>query len=197
MDIILNWVSTYGYAAVYCLLVLGIVGLPVPDETMLVFSGYLVWRGNMSAIPLVLVAFAGSCSGISISYWIGRTLGIGFVHKWGRYVHLTEARLERVHAFFRRAGHWTLFFGYFIAGVRHFTAVVAGTSSLEYRTFAAYAYTGAFVWVCTFVGLGYYFGEHWQQMMAAVEKHVHVVSIALIVVVALVLAVRWYRNRAR
>ncbi len=195
MDFIFQWVSSYGYAAIFGLLVLGIVGLPIPDETLLVFTGYLVWRGNLKAIPVLLVAFLGSISGITLSYVIGRTLGLGFIHKWGRYVHVTESRLDVVHGWFNRVGHWALFIGYYIAGVRHFTAIVAGTSSLEYRAFAAYAYSGAAVWVCTFLGLGYYFGDRWHQVIETVHRHLHIVSIAVITGVALFLLIRWFRNR--
>ena len=44
---ILSWITEYGYAAIVGLLMLGIVGLPVPDETLLTFTGYLVFRGNL------------------------------------------------------------------------------------------------------------------------------------------------------
>ena len=195
MDYLFQWVSSYGYAAIFGFLVLGIVGLPVPDETLLVFSGYLIWRGNLKAIPVLLVAFLGSISGITLSYVIGRTLGLGFIHKWGRYVHVTESRLDVVHGWFSRVGHWALFIGYYIAGVRHFTAIVAGTSSLEYRAFAAYAYSGAAVWVCTFLGLGYYFGDRWQEVIETVHRHLRIVSIAVIAGVVMFLVIRWYRER--
>lgn len=195
MELVFQWVSHYGYQAIFALLVLGIVGLPVPDETMLVFCGYLVWRGNLKAIPVLIVAFLGSACGITVSYLIGRTLGLGVVHKYGKYLHLTEARLDVVHAWFNRIGHWALFVGYYIAGVRHFTAIVAGTSSLEYRAFAAYAYTGAFVWVCTFLGLGFYFGERWQQIMEVVHRHLHVASAVVIGLAVIVLLIRYLKQR--
>ena len=52
------------------------VGLPIPDETMLTFSGYLVFRGTLSLPMTLAVAFAGSVSGITLSYALGRFLGI-------------------------------------------------------------------------------------------------------------------------
>ena len=45
MEFVFQWVSTYGYGALFVLLMLGIVGLPVPDETLLVFCGYLILTG--------------------------------------------------------------------------------------------------------------------------------------------------------
>ena len=197
IETVLAWVSTYGYAAIFTLLVFGIVGLPVPDETMLVFCGYLVLRGNLRLVPTLIVAFLGSACGITISYLIGRTLGLGFVHKWGRYIGVSEARLEKVHVWFNRIGHWALFVGYYIAGVRHFTAIVAGTSCLEYRAFAAYAYSGAAVWVCTFVGLGYYFGEHWREIFEAIHRNLNLFSVILLAIVGAYVFYRWNRKRAR
>jgi membrane protein DedA with SNARE-associated domain len=194
MEFLLEWVTNYGYAAIFGLLVLGIVGLPVPDETMLVFCGYLIWRGNLKLIPTVIVAFVGSICGITISYLIGRTLGLGFVHKWGRYIHVTEARLDRVHQWFNRIGHWALFVGYYIAGVRHFTAIIAGTSMLEYRAFASYAYSGAALWVCTFLTIGYVFGEHWHEVIDTVHRHVKTASILLLAAVVAYVLIRRYRT---
>ena len=193
MDLVINWVSQYGYAAIFALLMLGIVGLPIPDETMLVFSGYLIAQGTLKAVPAVATAFLGSACGITLSFTIGRTLGLGFIHKYGRYVHVTEARMERVHRWFDRTGHWALFIGYYIAGVRHFTAIVAGTSGLEYKHFAMYAYSGAFVWVCTFLGLGYFFGEHWRQAAELAHRNLAVIS-AIVLVAALIY---WFYLRSR
>ena len=84
---------------------------------------------------------AGAWTGISGSYLLGRTLGVGAVHRYGKYIHFTEDRLAYVHRWFDRIGHWMLVAGYYIIGVRHFTAVVAGMSKLEYPTFIAYAWT--------------------------------------------------------
>lgn len=197
LETILAWVSNYGYAAIFMLLVFGIVGLPIPDETMLVFTGYLVLRGNLRLVPALLVAFAGSICGITISYMIGRTLGIGFVHKWGRRIGVTESKLDRVHVWFNKIGHWALFVGYYIAGVRHFTAIVAGTSQLEYRSFAAYAYSGAAVWVCTFIGLGYFLGEHWKEVFEVVHRNLTLVSVALVAIGAGYAVYRWRARRNR
>ena len=65
----------YGYAGLLVALVLGIVGLPLPDETLLAAAGVLVHRGELSPVPTLLVALAGSCGGITLSFVIGRTLG--------------------------------------------------------------------------------------------------------------------------
>ncbi|MGH9582882.1 MAG: DedA family protein [Bryobacteraceae bacterium] len=169
MHSVLDLLLQYRYLALFCLLALGIVGLPVPDETLLMFSGYLILRGRLNPWFAFLAALAGGSLGISISYILGLTLGCRFVVRFGKYVHLTEERINRVNAWFCRIGAWLLTVGYFIPGVRHFTAFVAGMSRLRYRTFAAFAYPGAALWVATFLTAGYFLGEQWERASAAVQ----------------------------
>jgi membrane protein DedA with SNARE-associated domain len=192
MDGILQWITTYGYGAIFVLLMLGVVGLPIPDETLLVFCGYLVSKGRMHPVWAELTAIAGSWCGISLSYTIGRTLGLGAVHKYGKYLHITEERLAKVHEWFDRIGHWALFVGYYIAGVRHFTAIVAGTSKLKFTHFIAYAWTGGVLWVTTFLTLGYFLGENWQKIAESIHHYLLYVSL-----VAIAAAVGYYLLKRR
>src|SRR5580692_11199589 len=73
MDGVLQWITTYGYGAVFVLLMLGVVGLPIPDETLLVFCGYLISKGDMKPLPAWLTAVAGSWCGITLSCTNGLT----------------------------------------------------------------------------------------------------------------------------
>ena len=193
---VLAWITHYGYIAIYLCLVLGIVGLPIPDETMMTFSGYLVFNGTLS-LPLTLAtALAGSISGITLSYVLGKTLGIRVIHRYGRYVRIREEHIAKAHSWFDRIGHWTLTFGYFIPGVRHFTAYAAGISDVSPRSFAIYAYSGALIWVSTFIGLGYWLGERWQAVQANIH-HVFIWGAAAIGlgVIAYFVWWKWIRTR--
>ena len=192
---VLAWIAQYGYLAIFSLLVLGIVGLPVPDETLLTFTGYLVFRGNLSLPLAFLSAFAGSACGITLSYTLGRFFGLVVVHRYGRYLRITEEHVDKAHAWFRRAGHWSLTIGYFIPGVRHLTAYAAGMSELEYPTFALFAYAGAAIWASTFIGLGYLLGERWQAVQANIHRYLAGGAIAAAILAAGYLAWRkWFRT---
>lgn len=172
MHSVLDLLLQYRYPGLFCLLALGIVGLPVPDETLLVFVGYLILRGIFDPWLAFATALAASAMGISISYVIGRVLGSRAVPRFGKYIHLTPQRMERVNQWFTRIGAWLLAIGYFIPGVRHFTALVAGMSRLHYRTFALFAYFGAVVWVATFLAAGYFLGEQWERASDMVQRNV-------------------------
>ena len=197
LEHVILWITQYGYLALFFLLMLGIVGLPIPDETLMVFCGYLIQRGTFHAAPTWITAFAGSICGITLSYLLGRTLGLTVVYRYGKYIRFTPERLDKVLKWFERVGHWALFIGYYIAGVRHFSAVVAGTSGLSWPSFARYAYAGAAVWVTTFLTIGYFVGEKWEVMAEQLHHNLATVSAVVLSMVAAYLLWRWWNNRQR
>ncbi|MGE5402855.1 MAG: DedA family protein [Ignavibacteriales bacterium] len=200
MDTIEFWIHHYGYGGIYVLLMLGIVGIPVPDETLLALSGFLAYKGELKLIPVVLSAFAGSISGITISYFIGRGFGKIVLEKYGHFFHLTSERLDKAHEWFARIGRWALVLGYFIPGVRHVIAILAGSTRLKLSEFMLYTYTGGFIWTATFISIGYFFGEKWKNILNAIHHHIIISSAVLLLIVVLVIAYRIYsvkRGNAR
>lgn len=192
-DSVFQWVTHYGYMGIFSLLMFGIVGLPIPDETLLAFTGYLIYKNQLSFVPALLAAFLGSICGITLSYILGRTFGIRLITKYGSVIHLTEEKLNKVHNWFERVGRWGLMFGYYIPGVRHLTAYAAGISSLELPVFALFAYTGGMIWSISFISLGYLLGEEWDWVMQRVDRAAIVIS-GLLIVSALVYFVRKRRR---
>jgi membrane protein DedA with SNARE-associated domain len=190
IDTILAWVAAHGYPIIFLLLMGGVVGIPIPDETLLVGCGVLIGRGTLHPWPAFFSAVAGSWCGISLSYTIGRTLGTSAVSRYGKRLHITEERLARVHHWFDRIGKWTLFVGYFFAGVRHFTALTAGTSKLGFPSFAAYAWSGGAVWVATFLILGYYLGDNWKLVAELLHRDIGFASVVLIAAALVIVVLR-------
>lgn len=193
MDSFAAWITQYGYGAIFVLLVLGIVGLPVPDETLLTFAGYLVFKEKLAFLPTLLTAFLGSSCGISVSYACGRGLGPYLVRKVGPLLRLKPEHLSQVQTWFARWGKYTLVIGYFVPGVRHVTAFVAGSSRLPLPVFALFAYSGALVWTSSFIGLGYLFGEEWTQLSGIMHRLL--IMLATLVILALALYVLLLRRR--
>lgn len=172
-------VARYGYFAIFGLLMLGIVGPLIPDETILVVSGILVRQGKLDYVAALAAGYGGSLCGITVSYLLGRN-GLAYLIERVPFMRKNSAKyLERVHRWFERYGHWTLFFGYFVVGVRHFTAVVAGTSKMRVVHFALYAYAGGLIWVISFVSLGYFLGDQWEHVGHALNRGALGIAIAL------------------
>src|SRR5437870_13864783 len=121
-----DWISRYGDAAIFLLLMLGIFGLPVPDETLLTFAGYLCFKEKLVLGPTLAAAFLGSVCGITLSYGLGRLLGLHVVQRLGPVLDLRPEHLAATQRWFEHWGKYVLIIGYFVPGVRHLTGIVAG-----------------------------------------------------------------------
>jgi membrane protein DedA with SNARE-associated domain len=195
MESLLAWLTQYGYAGLFGLLLLGILGLPVPDETLLVFCGYLIYKGRLNFLGTFVSGFAGSLCGITLSYYLGLRFGRTLIDRYGRYLHLNPNDVDKVSLWFQRIGYWLLTIGYFIPGVRHFTALVAGMSRLSFRTFAWFAYPGAAIWVALFLTLGQVFGERWENTSKTVHRYTIIATLALAALLAIVWGIRSAKSK--
>jgi membrane protein DedA with SNARE-associated domain len=171
MESVFAWIAHYGYAAIFGLLMLGIVGIPIPDETLLVFTGYLIYKHELEPLPAFASGFLGSICGISVSYALGRTLGLYLVTHLGHLLHVEPEKLDHVRAWYERRGKYGLVIGYFIPGIRHLAAYVAGSSQLPLPVFATFAYCGGLLWSGSFITVGYFLGDEWQQMSTSIHRY--------------------------
>lgn len=197
MQPLFAWLTQHGYSGLFFLLMLGILGLPIPDETLLVFCGYLIYKGRLLPLPAFVFGLAGSMCGITLSYLLGLKFSRDVIYRYGKYVRITPKHVEDVTRMFYRFGPWLLTVGYFILGVRHFTALVAGMSQLSLRRFAAFAYPGAALWVATFLTLGYVFGDGWEHTSELVHRYTLIGIGAVSAVALLVYLLRRLRARHR
>lgn len=161
MNKLLLFVTQYSYLGIFLGLALGILGLPIPDETLLAFSGFLVSQGKLSYHWTIIIAFCGTSCGVTLGYFLGKNFGYGFLEKYATYLRINLEHLHKAEKWYQRFGKYALPIGYFIPGVRHFTAIFAGISQMPFTEFAIFAYGGGAVWTLTFVSLGYFLGEKW------------------------------------
>ncbi|SEN05653.1 membrane protein DedA, SNARE-associated domain [Lihuaxuella thermophila] len=188
----------YGYLGIFLFLVLGIVGLPLPDEIMMTFIGYLTSIGQLNLYLTYLSALAGSACGITTSYLLGMKLGYPFLRKYGNKIFITRRRLRITQVLFRKYGNWLLFAGYFIPGVRHVTAYLAGISRIPFPRFSLFAYTGAVVWCATFIGLGHLLGANWEIAFDMIHKYGGRIFLIALPVIAILLGwFFWNQNQTK
>jgi membrane protein DedA with SNARE-associated domain len=197
MDTILDWITRYGYLALFCVLMLGIVGLPFPDDLILAFAGYLVSQGYLKPLPTVTYAFFGSVCGITVSYALGRALGLTLLERHGGRVGITRGRLESTKSWYARFGGWTLLIGYFVGGIRHLSALAAGMSEMRPYVFATFAYAGALLWSITLISTGYFLGEGWAKVGAYTDNTALTIAVLILLMIfSWLVHERLRRNRA-
>jgi membrane protein DedA with SNARE-associated domain len=157
---VIQWITEYGYFGIFFLLVFGIVGLPIPDEWLLVISGYLAFKEILQPVPTLAIAAIGSAAGLTSSYVLGRSSSNFILRRCGRWLAIDDEKLLRTQHWFHDLGRWVLVIGPFIPGVRNVMGYAAGVSKLRLPVFMRFAYLGALISSTTFVGFGYLMGRH-------------------------------------
>jgi membrane protein DedA with SNARE-associated domain len=142
------------------------IGLVAPGETAVIAGGVFAGQGNLDLAVLLVLVWAACVAGDSVSYWLGRKLGRGFLIRHGPKVKITEERLHTVERFFDRRGGVTILIGRFIGIVRALAPFVAGASKMPFGRFLPYDVIGSGLWAATFVLLGYF---SWRNIDRAAE----------------------------
>lgn len=157
-------VAHWGYAAVFVLVILGNAGVPVPEETVLVVAGFLVWRGQLRLDLVLAVGLVSAVIGDNIGYWVGRRFGRGALERHAHWILGHPERLETMQGFVVRRGAMAVFVARFLPGLRFMAGPLAGALGLGVWPFLAGNVLGAAVYVPLMVGsgwaLGYGFGDY-------------------------------------
>jgi membrane protein DedA with SNARE-associated domain/membrane-associated phospholipid phosphatase len=192
--VIQHLLETYGYLAVLLLVGLESLGIPLPGETALLTASAYAAAGHLSIVGVIAAAATGAVLGDAGAYWIGRTGGLALVRRYGRFLRVDDAKLERAQDFFRRHGGKTVFFGRFVSLLRMLAALLAGVTRMPYSRFTVYNATGGICWALLFGSLGYAFGRQLPQLAHAVGQAGALLVLLAALLVALVLAGRWVVN---
>ena len=181
---IIRLVESYGYAVVFLFVAIESLGIPLPGETVLVTAGALAALGHLSIWWVIATAAIGGIVGDAAGYWIGRLGGLALLKRYGSVIGFNDKKLARVHTFFEQHGPKTVFLGRFIALLRTWAALLAGTAEMRYGVFTFYNVLGGITWAALFGTLGYLFG----QSLPLLERYIGQASLAAVLLVALVVA---------
>jgi membrane protein DedA with SNARE-associated domain len=146
----------WGYAAIFGLVAVDFIGVPVPATTVLVAAAVAAVHGELR-LPLVMgLAFAGVVVGSQIGYAIGRHGGAYVLH----HLPISEQRLAKVDRGYARWGVWIVVLAPYIDGLRQLNAFTAGLLELPWWRFLAANLLGGALWVGGWVGGVYLIDEH-------------------------------------
>jgi membrane protein DedA with SNARE-associated domain len=180
-------VSTYGYWAVFALVGMESLGIPVPGETMLVTAGaYAGHTGRLSVWAIFAVAAAAAIVGDNIGYWIGNKGGYPVLRRYGHYIRFDESKMKVGRYLFDRHGGKVVFFGRFVSILRTYAAFLAGTNRMHWPRFTAFNAAGGILWAALFAFLSYQVGSALLNLSTTLNLAIGGVAVAAIVTVLLV-----------
>jgi membrane protein DedA with SNARE-associated domain len=152
------FVDHWGYVAIFVVVVLGNVGFPLPEETILALAGYLAWRGELYLPSVIGVGIVSAVAGDNLGYWLGRRFGRTAFPRYAAWMLGHPERLTAMESFVARRGPLAVFVARFLPGIRFLAGPLAGGLGMRFTPFLVANVLGAGVYVPAVVVAGYAIG---------------------------------------
>lgn len=194
---VVQWIQSSGYLAILLGMTLESACIPLPSEVIMPFGGYLAGAGHLQLWLVIVWGTVGNIIGSLIAYLVGRIGGRVVVLHYGKYVGLTERRLQAAERWFDRRGDWAVFIGRLLPGIRTFISLPAGVAKMPLGRFTAFTAIGSLPWVALLAYAGYKLGQNWE----SAKQYTH--PLMYVAVVLVIGAIAWgvvrlrQRQRAR
>lgn len=191
------YLAHYGYAVVFLVIFVESFGVPAPGQTLLIAAAVLAAHAKLNIVLVLLIAFAAAVSGDSLGYWIGYLGGHRLIRRFGKYVRIGDAQIQRMESTFAKYGGWFVTFARFFEVLRQVNGLVAGIAAMPFRRFLLFNTTGALLWVGVW-GLGtFYLGRHLRRYAGYFDEVSLLFILALVVVLTALLWFLLARARRR
>ncbi|MEM4729537.1 MAG: DedA family protein [Thermoplasmata archaeon] len=193
IDLIIQGIDYLGYGGIVFFMALESACIPIPSEVIMPLAGHLAWRGSMDAVLAILAGSLGSMLGSLAAYLVGLRLGRPFLERYGKYLLITRAELERAEAWFARYGGRATLIARVVPVVRTFISLPAGIGRMEPRLFTLYSFIGSVPWCALLTYLGYALGDSWRVIF---DDYGHFVDAGIFLgILGLVLYFVWKKKR--
>ena len=187
-------VTQYGYSAVFFLVGLESLGIPLPGETILITAGiYAGTTHKLSIWGIFAVAAAGAIIGDNIGFWIGDKGGYRLLRRYGHYVRANEATIKIGRYIFDRHGPKVVFFGRFVSVLRTYAAFLAGTLKMRWRKFMPYNASGGIIWSAIYAFAAYALGNDINKASSTINIVLGIAAAAA--AIAAIITIRHQANR--
>ncbi len=168
-----DWLTTWGYFGVFGLVFVGNLGIPVPEETVLLVAGFMAGRNELELRTLYLVGVTSAVSGDCFGFGFGRLGGQRLFERLSQRFRFVRDRYDRLQEFFKIHGNKAVFMARFIAGARFMAGPIAGAAGMPFWRFLGWNVLGAMVWCTLIITIGYLVGDEleWVEHVAHRASH--------------------------
>ncbi|MEM3227408.1 MAG: DedA family protein [Candidatus Micrarchaeaceae archaeon] len=154
--LITNFFHSYGYFAVFSLMMLESATIPIPSEVVMPLAGIFAARHIFGFYPALAASVLGSAAGIAIDYYIGYYIGKDIVYKHLRLFRIKKEQLDAFDVWFERNGIAAVFLTRLVPVIRTVMSFPAGFAKMKPKEFFAYSISGALIWNAVLMSFGFY-----------------------------------------
>jgi membrane protein DedA with SNARE-associated domain len=163
-DYLLATLGVYGLPVLFCALMVGSAGVPLPSSLLLVAAGSFVEQGEMGLWPVLALSAAGAILGDNIGYAVGRWGGRRLTRRVGRFVG-GEERLRAAEEWLqRRQGAGVFLSRWLLTPLGPVVNITCGATDYPWPRFLLYDVLGEALWVALYVLLGRFFSDRVQAL---------------------------------
>lgn len=196
---VVDVVGKLGYPGIVIMMALESSFFPFPSEVVMIPAGYLAYKGEMNIVMVVVMGILGSLLGAFLNYYLAVRLGRPFLQRFGRYVLISEKKLDKAEVFFRKHGSITTFVGRLIPAVRQVISFPAGLARMNVLKFTIYTGVGAGLWVTVLAVFGYMAGVYEEDCLALWKAYKMEITLGLIgfiiIVIGLYVLVKYFQSK--
>jgi membrane-associated protein len=187
---LVQWAGLFGLTVIIFSETGLLIGVFLPGDSLLVTSGLLAARGYLNVYSLAPVLTLAAICGNSLGYWIGRASGPRIFNRENS-LFFNKKHAIRAHEFYEKYGRLTIVLAQFMPIIRTFSPVIAGVGGMRFRTFLTFNIIGAFVWIWSMLGIGYFLGSY----IPGIDQHIEIVVVIVVFISILPGLIGGYRAR--
>lgn len=195
-----NLIYNLGYFGIFTAALIETLFPIIPSELIFPLAGYIVHSQNLGIEQVIMFGFMGSLGstlGAIIIYLIALKVGRRIVLKIGKYILISESKLEKSEAWFQKYGKMAVLLGRLAPGVRELISIPAGLSRMNFFEFTLFTFIGSFLWSLSLTMIGYYLGNAWDEFSQESSKAFHIISLTIIISLVLIFIFKLYKKRKR
>lgn len=195
MDQTASLIQPFPYLGISSLLILGTLGLPFPEDTILILSGFLMAQNIIQSLPALFIIYPTLLMTDFLLYWVGKRYGRRVVEHKIFYRIVSINRLLKLEGKFRKWGNWVVFFGRQLLGVRTQIFLVAGVMRMPARKFLLADALSALITMAIMIGIGYLGGSQIQMLREDMARLNRMIMFSLVPILLGWSLYRYFRKK--
>lgn len=192
----IQYINQYGYLAIFVLVLVQEIGIPtpLPNELLMLFSGYLTYTKALNLYLVLLTVVSADFLGANILYGTFYFFGPAIIRNKPKWFPLSTEKINSISARINNGGLWSVFLGRITPFIRGYISVIVGLLHIKPKNYVPIAFITACLVTCTYVLIGHLLGPYWEQVAAKINTIKYIV-LFVVALIAGFFAIRYFRNK--